>query len=165
MFLFLFLFLNERSTRCFQTIVIMKRFMNDFILYSFSIIITTSTLFFILIFFHFDFFIILIEMSIIFLKNLFSILIHFVLKILNNFSFSISTRSSRHFIIFIFFSNWIKKFWNCCIFALTTFARWYVTWLIIIIMSRTRCYCSIFLRTRTIWRMFFINTFIKILSL
>ena len=49
------MFLSKRLTRCFRTIAIVKQFMNDFISYSFSIVITTSTLFFILIFFYFDF--------------------------------------------------------------------------------------------------------------
>ena len=61
-------------------------------------------------FFYFDFFIILIKMSIVFLKDLFSTLTCFVSKILNNFLFSISARSSRYFIIFVLFSNWIKRF-------------------------------------------------------
>ena len=126
----LLLFLSERSACCFRTIAIVKRFMNDFVLYSFSVVVTTSASSFILMFFHFIFFVILIEMSTLFSKNSFSILARFVSRILNNFSFLISTRSSRHFIIFAFFSDWIKRFRSRRIFALTTFVRWYATWLI-----------------------------------
>ena len=164
MFLFLSLFLNERLTRCFRAIAIIKRLMNDFASYSFSIVVTTSISFFVSIFFHFDFFVALAEMSTVFSKNSFSILTRFALKILNNFSFSISTKSSRHFVASAFFSNWIKKFRNRRIFAFAAFAWWCVTWLIAAVMSRTRRHCSIFLRTWTTRRTFFINAFMKILS-
>ena len=103
--------------------------MNNFILYLFSIIVTTSTSFFISIFFHFDFFVNLIEILIVFLKNSFLILTRFVSKILNNFSFSILTKSSCYFVVFTFFLNWIKKFWSRRIFALITFIWWCATWL------------------------------------
>ena len=164
MFLFLLLFLNKRLTRYFWAIAIVKRFINNFVSYSFLIVVTTSASFFISIFFHFDFFIILIKMSIVFSRNSFSILTCSISKILNNFSFSISTKLNRYFIVFAFFLNWIKKFQNYCIFVLTTFAQWYATWLIATIMSRTRRHYLIFLCTRTTRRAFFINTFMKILS-
>ena len=65
--------------------------------------------FFILIFFHFNFFIILIEILIVFFKNLFSTLTSFILKILNNFLFLTSTRSNRQLYYFRFFFNLNQK--------------------------------------------------------
>ena len=98
MFLFLFLLLSERSTRCFQTIAIIKRFINDFVLYLFSIIVTTLILFFVLIFFHIVFFVILIEIFIFFKK--------FILN-LN----TLCLENIKQFLIFNF--NEIKSSFRC----------------------------------------------------
>ena len=95
--------------RCFFAITIIKQFINEFISYLFSIVITTSTSFFVLMLFSFDLFAMLIKILITFWKNLFLILIRFFSRTLNNFLFLTLIRFKSSFCDLYFFFKLNEK--------------------------------------------------------
>ena len=102
-------------------------------------------------FFSFFFFIVVVvaRFFIISLLNSVSTLIRSTSRMFSSCWFSALKKRNRFFAVFVLFFDWIKRSRRRFIFVFATFVRWWVMWLMTLIMSRIQCHCLIFFRTRT----------------